>query len=59
MVKQTVVLMNKANKIGYGTSVAGANVSVDYNKQEAGGSGKSIAADYAPMDGVNGICCNV
>jgi outer membrane protein OmpU len=40
----------KTNKIGYGTSFAGANVSVDYNKQQAGGSAKSIAIDYAPMD---------
>jgi len=43
---------NKTNKIGYGTSFAGANVSVDYNKQQDGGSGKSIAVDYAPMDGM-------
>jgi outer membrane protein OmpU len=42
---------NKANKIGYGTSFAGANVSVDYNKQEGGGNFKSIAVDYAPADG--------
>ena len=28
-----VLTGNKANKIGYGTSFAGANVSVDYNKQ--------------------------
>ena len=42
---------NKVNKIGYGTSFAGANVSVDYNKQEGGGSGKSIAIDFAPVDG--------
>ena len=47
-----VLTGNKANKIGYGTSVAGANVSVDYNKQEDGGSAKSIGIDYAPMDGV-------
>jgi outer membrane protein OmpU len=45
------ITKNATNKIGYGTSVAGANVSVDYNKQEAGGSEKSIAIDYAPMDG--------
>jgi len=45
-----VLTGNKTNKIGYGTSVAGANISVDYNKQEAGGSGKSLAVDYAPMD---------
>jgi len=46
-----VLTGNKANKIGYGTSFAGANVSVDYNKQEDGGSGKSIAVDFAPVDG--------
>jgi outer membrane protein OmpU len=42
---------NKANKIGYGTSFAGANVSVDYNKQEDGGSARSIGVDMSPMDG--------
>jgi outer membrane protein OmpU len=47
-----VLTGNKTNKIGYGTSLAGANVSVDYNKQQDGGSAKSIAVDYAPMDGV-------
>jgi len=47
-----VLTGNKTNKIGYGTSVAGANISADYNKQQDGGSGKSIAVDYAPMDGV-------
>jgi len=47
-----VLTGNKTNKIGYGTSVGGANVSVDYNKQQDGGSAKSIAVDYAPMDGV-------
>jgi len=47
-----VLTGNKTNKIGYGTSLAGANVSVDYNKQEDGGSAKSIAVDYSPMDGV-------
>jgi len=47
-----VLTGNKTNKIGYGTSFAGANISVDYNKQEGGGSGKSIAVDYAPMDGM-------
>ena len=46
-----VLTGNKVNKIGFGTSLAGANVSVDYNKQEDGGSAKSIAIDYAPMDG--------
>jgi outer membrane protein OmpU len=46
-----VLTGNKVNKIGYGTSFAGANVSVDYNKQEDGGSAKSIAIDFAPVDG--------
>jgi outer membrane protein OmpU len=46
-----VLTKNATNKIGYGTSLAGANISVDYNKQQDGGSGKSIAIDYAPMDG--------
>ena len=46
-----VLTGNKTNKIGYGTSFAGANVSVDYNKQQDGGSGKSIAVDFAPIDG--------
>ena len=46
-----VLTKNATNKIGYGTSFAGANVSVDYNKQQDGGSGKSIGVDYAPMDG--------
>jgi outer membrane protein OmpU len=46
-----VLTGNKTNKIGYGTTFAGANVSVDYNKQQDGGSAKSIAVDYAPMDG--------
>jgi outer membrane protein OmpU len=46
-----VLTGNKTNKIGYGTSFGGANVSVDYNKQQDGGSGKSIGVDYAPVDG--------
>jgi len=46
-----VLTGNKTNKIGYGTSMAGANISVDYNKQQDGGSAKSIAVDYAPVDG--------
>jgi len=50
-----IVGISKANTIGYGTSFAGANVSVSYNAH--GGdttseSSKSIAVDYAPMDGV-------
>jgi outer membrane protein OmpU len=47
-----VLTKNGVNKIGYGTSFAGANVSVDYNKQEDGGSAKSIGIDMSPMDGV-------
>ena len=46
-----VLTGNKTNKIGYGTSFAGANVSVDYNKQQDGGSAKSIAVDMSPVDG--------
>jgi outer membrane protein OmpU len=46
-----VLTGNKVNKIGYGTTFAGANISADYNKQEAGGSGKSIALDMSPADG--------
>ena len=46
-----VLTKNGVNKIGYGTSFAGANVSVDYNKQEDGGSAKSIGVDYSPVDG--------
>ena len=46
-----VLTGNKTNKIGYGTSFAGANVSVDYNKQQDGGSGKSIGIDMSPVDG--------
>jgi outer membrane protein OmpU len=45
-----VLTGNKTNKIGYGTSFSGANVSIDYNKQQDGGSAKSIGVDYAPMD---------
>jgi outer membrane protein OmpU len=47
-----VLTKNGVNKIGYGTSFAGANVSVDYNKQEDGGSARSIGVDMSPMDGV-------
>jgi outer membrane protein OmpU len=46
-----VVTKNGVNKIGYGTTFAGANVSVDYNKQEDGGSAKSIGIDMSPVDG--------
>jgi outer membrane protein OmpU len=48
-----VVTMSKANTIGFGTTLGGANVSANYNKQTAdGGSAYSIGADYAPADGV-------
>jgi outer membrane protein OmpU len=46
-----VLTKNAIGKIGYGTTFAGANVSVDYNKSEGGGSAKSIGLDYAPVDG--------
>jgi outer membrane protein OmpU len=46
-----VLTKNAIGKIGYGTTFAGANVSVDYNKSEGGGSAKSIGIDMAPMDG--------
>jgi len=46
-----VLTGNKVNKFGYGTTFAGANVSVDYNKQQDGGSGKSIGVDFAPVEG--------
>ena len=46
--------ISKSNTIGYGTSVAGANVSLSYNP-DAGSttaeSSKSIAVDFAPVDG--------
>ena len=46
--------ISKTNTIGYGTSFAGANVSVSYNP-DAGSttaeSSKSIAVDFAPVDG--------
>ena len=47
-----LVSMNETNTIGYGTSIAGANVSANYNKQEGGGSAYSIAGDMSPMDGL-------
>ena len=43
--------MQNVNTFGYGTSVAGVNVSANYNKQELGGSAKSFGVDYAPVDG--------
>jgi outer membrane protein OmpU len=46
-----VLTKNAVGKIGYGTTFAGANVSVDYNKSEGGGSAKSIGVDFAPVDG--------
>ena len=46
--------ISKSNTIGYGTSFAGANVSLSYNP-DAGSttaeSSKSIAVDFAPVDG--------
>ena len=46
--------ISKTNTIGYGTSFAGANVSLSYNP-DAGSttaeSSKSIAVDFAPVDG--------
>ena len=46
--------ISKASTIGYGTSVAGANLSLSYNP-DAGSttaeSSKSIAVDFAPVDG--------
>jgi outer membrane protein OmpU len=47
-----VVTMTKSNTIGYGTTIGGANVSANYNKQTDGGSAYSIGADMSPMDGV-------
>ena len=46
-----VLTKNGVNKIGYGSTFAGANFSIDYNKQEDGGSAKSFGVDYAPADG--------
>jgi len=45
-----VLTGNKTNKIGYGSTFAGANFSIDYNKQQDGGSAKSFGVDYAPID---------
>jgi outer membrane protein OmpU len=46
-----VLTFNSGNTFGYGSSFAGVNVSANYNKQTDGGSAKSFAADFAPMDG--------
>ena len=46
-----VLTGNKTNKIGYGTSLGGANLSADYNKQQDGGSAKSFGIDMSPADG--------
>jgi len=46
-----VVTMSSANTIGYGTSVGGANISANYNKQASGGSSHSFGVDFAPVDG--------
>ena len=47
-----VVTMNNANTIGYKTTMGGANVSANYNKQTSGGSSYSVGADMSPVDGV-------
>jgi outer membrane protein OmpU len=46
--------MEDNGTISYGNAVGGANFSVAYNKDSAGanGSDKSIAVDYAPIDGL-------
>ena len=46
-----VLTGNKTNKIGYGTTMGGANISLDYNKQQDGGSAKSFGIDMSPVDG--------
>jgi len=47
-----VVTMNIGNTISYATSLGGANVSANYNKQTSGGSSYSIGADMSPADGL-------
>ena len=47
-----VVTLSKANTIGYGTTIGGANVSANYNKQTSGGSQYSLGADMSPVDGM-------
>jgi len=49
-----LVAISSANTIGYQTSVAGANFSVNYNADggtTTADSSKSFAVDYAPVDG--------
>jgi len=46
-----VVTMNSGNTISYATSMGGANVSANYNKQQSGGSSHSIGVDFAPVEG--------
>jgi len=46
-----VVTMQNQNTIGYGTSVGGANISANYNKQEGGGSAHSVGVDFSPVEG--------
>jgi len=46
-----VLTKNATNKIGYGTTMGGANISVDYNKQQDGGSAKSFGVDMSPAEG--------
>ena len=47
-----VVTMNSGNTISYATTMGGANVSANYNKQTSGGSSYSIGADMSPADGI-------
>ena len=47
-----VVTMNSGNTISYATTLGGANVSANYNKQTSGGSSYSIGADMSPADGL-------
>jgi outer membrane protein OmpU len=46
-----VVTMQNQNTIGYGTSIGGANISANYNKQENGGSAHSVGVDFSPVEG--------
>tara|TARA_X000000368_G_C22855508_1_gene634120 strand:- start:83 stop:862 length:780 start_codon:yes stop_codon:yes gene_type:complete len=47
------IAMDSANTISYGNTVSGVNFSLNYNKNTGGlGSDKSIAADFAPIDGM-------
>ena len=46
-----VVTMSNVGTSGYGTTIGGANVSANYNKQQGGGSAHSFGVDFAPVDG--------